>query len=471
MLPAVALVGRPNVGKSTLFNRLTGTRDALVADFPGLTRDRRYGIGELGERRFIVIDTGGLALGAAGEITALVAEQVDLAIEEANAVVLIVDHKTGLTGEDIRIAERLRRETDKVAAIAVNKAEGVPGEIAAAEFHELGLGEVIGVSALHGHGVAELLEAVVAPLLERGAAAAAEAAALTEEHGPKLAVIGRPNVGKSTLINRLLGANRLITSEEPGTTRDSILVPVERDGRKFVLVDTAGIRRRARVSETVEKYSVVQSLQAIEDAGAVIAVLDAREGVTEQDLHLIGIAVGRGRALVIAINKWDGLTSGERREVERQVARRLDFVPFATVHYTSALHGSGIAEVIDAALKAYASAGAEFTTPRLNRVLEDATLANPPPLVRGRQVRLRYAHQGGRYPPLIVVHGGQAERLPDHYKRYLENTFRTVLKLTGTPVRIELRTGENPFAGRRNTLTPRQKKSKRRLLRHRKRGS
>jgi GTPase len=470
MLPAVALVGRPNVGKSTLFNRLTGTRDALVADFPGLTRDRRYGIGECEERRFIVIDTGGLAVGAEGEMPALVAEQVDLAIEEANVVVLVVDHKSGLTQEDIRIAERLRRETDKVAAIAVNKSEGVLGEIAAAEFHALGLGPVVGVSALHGSGVDELLQAL-APLVEGEAASAAEDAALTEEHGPKVAVIGRPNVGKSTLINRLLGANRLITSEQPGTTRDSILVPCERDGRKFVLVDTAGIRRRARVSEAVEKYSIVQSLQAIEDAGAVIAVLDAREGVTEQDLHLIGIAVERGRALVIAINKWDGLTSGQRRDVERQVDRRLDFVPFATVHYTSALHGSGIAEVIDAALRGYRSAGAEFTTPRLNRVLEDAMAANPPPLVRGRQVRLRYAHQGGRYPPVIVVHGGQAERLPDHYKRYLENSFRAALKLTGTPVRVELRTGENPYAGRRNTLTPRQKKTKRRQLRQRKKRS
>jgi GTP-binding protein len=326
------------------------------------------------------------------------------------------------------------------------------------------------VSALHGSGIDELIETVLAPLAESDAASAAEKAALSEEHGPKLAVIGRPNVGKSTLINRLLGANRLITSDEPGTTRDSILVPCERDGRKFVLVDTAGIRRRARVSEAVEKYSIVQSLQAIEDAGAVVAVLDAREGVTEQDLHLLGIVVERGRALVIAINKWDGLTGGERRNVERQVDRRFDFVPFATVHYISALHGSGIAEVVDAALKGYRSAGAEFTTPRLNRVLEDAMLANPPPVVRGRQVRLRYAHQGGRYPPLIVVHGGQAERLPDHYKRYLENSFRTALKLTGTPVRVALRTGDNPFAGKRNTLTPRQKKSKRRLLRNRKKG-
>jgi GTP-binding protein len=460
MLPAVALVGRPNVGKSTLFNRLTRTRDALVADFPGLTRDRRYGIGTHAERRFIVIDTGGLATGGEGTMTALVAEQVDLAIDEANAVVLVVDHRAGLTAEDVRIAERLRRES-KPLTIAVNKAEGVLGEIAAAEFHALGLAQPFGIAALHGQGVAELLDAVLAPFPVTDEA-------IDDELGPRVAVIGRPNVGKSTLINRLLGTNRLITSPEPGTTRDSVFVPCERDGRKFVLIDTAGVRRRARVSEAIEKYSIVQTLQAIEDAGAIIALLDARDGVSDQDLHLVGLAAARGRALVIGVNKWDGLTSGERRAMERDVDRRFDFVPYATVHYASALHGSGIAEIIDAALIAHKCAGSEFATPRLTKVLEDAIAENPPPLIRGRAARLRYAHQGGRYPPIVVVHGGQAERLPDHYKRYLENTFRIVLKLRGTPVRVELRSGENPFAGKRERLTPRQSKNKKRELRMRK---
>jgi GTP-binding protein len=458
MLPAVALVGRPNVGKSTLFNRLTATRDALVADFPGLTRDRRYGVGRAADRRFIVIDTGGLAADDSNAMTALVAEQVDVAIDEADAVVLVVDHKHGLTPEDTRIAERLRRES-KPVVIAVNKAEGVAGELAEAEFHQLGLGTPVGISATHGQGVDTLLETALAsfPVAEEEAAA--------DEQGPKVAVIGRPNVGKSTLINRLLGENRLITSPEPGTTRDSIHVPCERDGKKFVLVDTAGMRRRARVEEAVEKFSVVQSLKAIEDAGAVIAVLDARESVTDQDVHVVGLAAERGRALAIAVNKWDGLSGHERRLIEREVERKLDFVPYASLHYVSALHGSGIAELVKAALVAYKNAGVELATPRLTRVLEDALQVNPPPLVRGRQVRLRYAHQGGRYPPLIVVHGTQAQRLPDHYKRYLENSFREALKLKGTPVRVELRTGENPFGGRRNKLTPRQAKHRRRMLR------
>jgi len=460
MLPAVALVGRPNVGKSTLFNRLTATRDALVADYPGLTRDRRYGVGRAADRKFIVIDTGGLVSADSSAMTVLVAEQVDLAIDEADAVVLVVDHKSGLTTEDLAIAERLRRES-KPVVIAVNKAEGILSEIAAAEFHPVGLGTPVGISASHGQGVDDLLRAALAsfPVADES-----ETPGETEE-GPKIAVIGRPNVGKSTLINRLLGENRLITSPEPGTTRDSIHVPLERDGKKFVLVDTAGIRRRARVSEAIEKYSIVQSLKAIEEAGAVIAVLDARENVTDQDVHLVGLAAERGRALVLAVNKWDGMSNHERRFVEREVDRKLDFVPYASQHYISALHGSGIAEIVKAALVGYKNAGAELATPRLTRVLEDATQVNPPPLVRSRQVRLRYAHQGGRYPPVIVVHGTQAQRLPDHYKRYLENAFREALKLKGTPVRVELRTTDNPFAGRRNKLTPRQAKHRKRIRR------
>jgi len=459
MLPAVALVGRPNVGKSTLFNRLTATRDALVADYPGLTRDRRYGIGEAAGRRFIVIDTGGLTDADSGAMTALVTAQVEAAIEEADVVVLVVDHRTGLTADDRRVAERLRRES-KPIAIAVNKSEGVPSEIAEAEFHALGLAPPIGIAALNGHGVDALMRTALASLPVEG-----EDAGEDPEQGPKIAVIGRPNVGKSTLVNRLLGENRLITSSEPGTTRDSIHVPCERNERRFVLVDTAGIRRRARVTDAIEKYSVVQSLKAIEDAGAVIALLDARANVTDQDVHLVGLAAEAGRALVIGVNKWDGLSGHERRLVEREVERRLDFVPYASFHYISALHGSGIAELVDAALRAYQNAGVELPTPRLNKVLTDALAVNPPPLIRGRQVRLRYAHQGGRFPPLIVVHGNQAERLPAHYKRYLEGAFREALRLKGTPVRVELRTSENPFAGRRNTLTPRQAKHRRRMLR------
>jgi GTPase len=463
MLPAVALVGRPNVGKSTLFNRLTATRDALVAEYPGLTRDRRYGVGRFGDRRFIVMDTGGLTAGDSGEMGALVAAQVGLAIEEADAIVLVVDHKSGLTPADVQIAERLRREA-KPVVIAVNKSEGVAGEIAEAEFHSLGLGLPIGIAALHGQGIEELLAATLADF------PASDEDVDDEQQGPRVAVIGRPNVGKSTLINRLRGENRLITSPEPGTTRDSVHVPCERDGQQFVLVDTAGIRRRSRSFDAIEKYSVVQSLKAIEDAGAIIAVLDARDSVTDQDAHLVGLAAARGRALAIAVNKWDGLTGHERRLIEREVARRLDFVPYASMHYISALHGSGIAELIDAALLAHRNAGVELATPRLNKVLADALAVNPPPLVRGRQVRLRYAHQGGRYPPLIVVHGNQAERLPAHYKRYLENAFREALRLRGTPVRVELRTGENPYGGRRNPLTPSQARHRRRMLRFKHRG-
>ncbi len=465
MLPAVALVGRANVGKSTLFNRLTGSRDALVADVPGVTRDRRYGIARREGAAFIVVDTGGLGAEAPAGLQPLVERQVDLALEEADAIVFVVDYRDGLTAEDERIAARLRR-AGKPVTVAVNKAEGVDPDAAEADFYRLGFGRPIRIAALHGHGISELVETTLAPFPDE----AGPAAETETDLGPKVAVVGRPNVGKSTLINRLLGAERLVTSAEAGTTRDSIVVPCERGGRRFALIDTAGIRRRARVDAGVEKYSVVQSLKAIEDAGVVVALLDAREGVTEQDLHLVGLIVERGRALVIGVNKWDGMSAADRRRTETELSRRLDFVPYAKVHFISALHGSGIAELVQSALAAFDAAGVDLPTPQLNALLRDAMTAHPPPVVRGRRIRLRYAHQGGRHPPLIVVHGSQTERLPAHYRRYLENAFREALRLEGTPIRLELRSGDNPYAGRRNELTPRQRERRRRVIRHSRRG-
>jgi GTP-binding protein len=453
VLPAIALVGRPNVGKSTLFNQLTRTRDALVANEPGVTRDRRYGIARADGGSYIVIDTGGVGADAPAAIEAGVARQVDYALDEADCVVLVVDYRQGVTAGDERIAEKLRR-AGKPVTIAVNKSEGVLAEVAEAEFHRLGLGPPVGISAAHAEGLERLLEQALAPF-ELGEVAEDE----TER--PKIAVIGRPNVGKSTLINRLIGDDRLVTSPEPGTTRDAIVVPCERDGHAFALIDTAGIRRRARVSETVEKVSVVQSLRAIEDAAVVIVLLDAREGVTDQDLHLVGLVTERGRGLVIGMNKWDGLAADQRRSVEADVDRALDFVPYASIHYLSALHGSGISEVVHSAMRAYESAGRELPTARLNAVLERAVQQHAPPLVRGRQPRLRYAHQGGRFPPRIIIHGTQAERVPADYRRYLEHAFRAALRLVGTPIRMELRSTENPYAGRRKDPKARRAKRKR----------
>ena len=459
MIPVIALVGRPNVGKSTLFNQVTRTRDALVANEPGVTRDRRYGLAQWSNGSFVVIDTGGLGGSAPAAIESGVGRQVDYALAEADCIVLVVDRKQGLTAEDERIGDRLRR-SGKSVTVAVNKSEGVAAELAEAEFHPLGLGDPVAIAALHAQGVPELLERVLAPF---------ELSRASEEPSnrrPKVAVIGRPNVGKSTLINRLIGSERLITSPEPGTTRDSILVPCERDGYEFTLIDTAGIRRRARVSGTIEKFSVVQSLKSIENADVVIVLLDAREGVADQDLHLIGLAIERGRALVIGINKWDGQPAADRRRVESEVDRLLGFVSFASIHYLSALHGSGISEVVRAAMSAHESAGRELPTSRLNEVLQEAMQAHAPPLVRGRQLKLRYAHQGGRFPPLIVVHGTQAERTPAQYRRYLENAFRQALRLKGTPIRVEFRSGDNPFAGRRDPRTKHKAKRRQRPARH-----
>ena len=463
MLPAVALVGRPNVGKSTLFNQLTGSRDALVADYPGLTRDRRYGFGNFEGQSFIVIDTGGLG-DSTGELESLAAEQAQIAMEEADSVVFVVDHREGLTATDQNIADHLR-SSNKLVTIAVNKSEGLAPELAEAEFHSLGLGSPVGIAALHGRGIITLMGEVLAPFEVNEESG--EPGDNTRAHDkPHLAVIGRPNVGKSTLINRLLGADRMVTSSQPGTTRDSVLVPCERGGREFVLVDTAGIRRRARVNDSIEKFSIVQSLKAIETSGVVIFLIDAREGVTEQDLSLIGLIIERGRALTIGVNKWDGIATSHRRQVEAEVDRKLEFAGFARVNYISALHGSGIDSVINSALITYEAAGREFSTPRLNQILERALTVHPPQLVGGRRIRLRYAHQGGRHPPILVIHGNRTERLPANYRRYLVNTFRKTLRLEGVPLRLELKSGDNPYSDRRNTLTKKQFKRRRRVIRH-----
>ena len=459
MLPAIALVGRPNVGKSTLFNQLTRSRDALVADEPGVTRDRRYGFAEHEGQRFVVIDTGGLGGVGEAEIDPGVDRQVAYALDEADAVVLVVDQFDGLTPDDAAVAARLRR-AGKPVTVAINKCEGLDPALAAAEFHGLGIGDPAVVAARHGQGIDALIARVLAPFDVEPAPPAGN------DDLPKLAVIGRPNVGKSTLINRLIGSDRLVTSPAPGTTRDSIVVPCNRDGQEFLLTDTAGIRRRARIEDGVEKFSVVQSLKAIDDAGVVIILIDAREGITDQDLHIVGLAEKRGSALVVGVNKWDGLSISDRRRVESEVERQLGFVAYADRCYLSALHGSGIAELIDSALRAHESAGRRISTARLNELLQQATMMHPPPVVRGRRVRLRYAHQGGRFPPLIVVHGSQAGRIPARYRRYLENSFRKALKLVGTPVRVDFRTGDNPFAGRRNQLTPRQVRRRQRVIRH-----
>ncbi|MDE0003849.1 MAG: ribosome biogenesis GTPase Der [Rhodospirillaceae bacterium] len=468
MLPVVALVGRPNVGKSTLFNQLTRSRDALVADYPGLTRDRRYGFVDAGGRTMVVIDTGGLA-NDEGELASLAARQALAAMDEADAVVFVVDCREGLTAADDHIARRLRVR-GKPVIVAVNKSEGLAPELAAAEFHALGMGFPVSIAALHGRRISALLGAILElfPDDAEGPEAAAtdtvssDPAATEPFKRPRLAVVGRPNVGKSTLINRLLGTERMITSPIPGTTRDSVLVPCERRGRRFVLIDTAGIRRRARVRDSIEKYSVVQSLQAIESSGVVICMLDAREGVTEQDLHLVGLSVQRGRALTIAVNKWDGIETSRRRRIEGEVARRLTFADFARVSYVSALHGSGIDGAVDAALRAFEAAGREMPTPDLNRILEQALVAHSPPLVGGRRIRLRYAHQGGRHPPVVVVHGTRLDQLPGHYRRYLANAFRKAFRLEGAPLRLEFKSGGNPYAGRRNRPKPLRRRKARR---------
>ncbi len=460
MLPVLALVGRPNVGKSTLFNALTGTRAALVADFPGLTRDRLYGYATLAGQQSIVIDTGGLT-SKSDALSTLIDRQVAYAVAEADVVVLVVEAADGPLPDDHAIVARIRK-AGKPAVLAINKSEGREPLQLGAAFYELGLGEPIAISALQGDRLALLATRVLAEMPAAPAEALDETAPPTLA-GTRIAIIGRPNVGKSTLINRYLGEERLLTSDEAGTTRDSIQVPFSHDDHNFVLVDTAGIRRKARVDEMIERFSIVKSLQALEEADAVLLLLDARAGVTEQDVSLIGLALERGRALAIGINKWDRLPTDQREEVRVALDRRLPFLDFADIHYISALHGTAIYDLLGSGRRAAEAAVRDLPTPELNRVLKDAVQAYPAPMANRSRIKLTYAHQGGRRPPLIVVHGNQTDALPQSYRRYLVGCFRKAFRLRGTPIRVELRTGKNPFAGRRNKLTHRQVKRRERV--------
>ena len=465
MLPVIALVGRPNVGKSTLFNCLTRSRDALVANQPGLTRDRKYGTGKLGPRPYLVVDTGGLT-GEKDGVEALMERQARQAIEEADQILLILDAREGCTPGDETIARELRRTGKPVIAV-VNKTDGQDPDLAMGDFHRLGLGVPAAIAAVHSRGVRVLMDRVLGE--EEPGAEARDDRELAPGEGLRVAVVGRPNVGKSTLINRLLGEERVIACDMPGTTRDSLFIPFQHGDRNYTLIDTAGIRRRARISDTLEKFSVIKALQSIAEAQAVILVVDAQDGISDQDTSLAAHILDSGRALVVAVNKWDGLKSTERTQVKDALQRRLGFLDFASWHYISALHGSGVGLLLDTVDQAYANAVRHLPTPEINRLLGLALAEHQPPLVRGRRIKLRYAHQGGRNPPIIVIHGNQTEELSESYKRYLTNFFRTALKLHGTPSRLSFKTGDNPYEGQRNQLTPQQVQKRKRLVKFAKR--
>ena len=464
MLTTVALVGRPNVGKSTLFNALTRTRDALVADLPGFTRDRRYGYARIQGRDVVAVDTGGLGE-ESDPISLLVADQAALAIEESHVVVLVLDARAGLTGADQRIADQLRR-TGKPLVVAANKVDGLDETTATAEFHALGFGEPIPIAALHRRGIGRLAE-VLAALLPHDEQPPAD----RRGGATRVCIIGRPNTGKSTLVNRLAGEARVLAHDTPGTTRDSIEVPFEHGGREYVLIDTAGIRRRSRVTGTIEKFSVIRALEAIAGSDVAIVLLDAGAGVSDQDATLLGLVLDGGRAPVITLNKWDVLSRDTRTPLRSELQRKLAFAAFCPVCRISALHGTGLRELMRRVDRCHKAAFADLSASRLTRELERAVEHSPPPLVRGRRIKLRYAHQGGSNPPVIVVHGNQTDLVPATYRRYLAGRFRSAFDLVGTPLRVELRTGDNPFKGRRNPLTPRQQRQRKRLMRHVARGS
>ena len=440
MLPTIVLVGRPNVGKSTLFNRLTKSRDALVADLPGLTRDRHYGRGIGASRPYLVIDTGGFEPRAESGILKEMAKQTLLAIDEADVVIFIVDGRAGMTPQEHVIADILRK-SQRPVLLAVNKTEGMQKAVVSADFYELGLGDPLSVSSAHGEGVKDLIELALENFPEPDLVDLEQ-----NDRHPKIAIVGRPNVGKSTLVNALLGEERMIAFDEPGTTRDSIYVDLEKNGKTYTIIDTAGVRKRGRVFESIEKFSVVKTMQAIEDANVAILVVDAQEGITEQDAHVAAYILDAGRALVVAINKWDGLKEDEREWIKKEIDRKLQFLDFAKFHYISALRKKGLSELFDSVDGAFQAAFANLATPQLTRVLIDAVAQHQPPISKGIRPKLRYAHQGGLNPPIVVVHGSHINGVKDSYKRFLEGVFRKSFQLIGTPLRVQFKQGENPFA-------------------------
>ncbi|MCZ6708784.1 MAG: ribosome biogenesis GTPase Der [Gammaproteobacteria bacterium] len=466
MLPTMALVGRPNVGKSTLFNNLTNRRDALVADVPGLTRDRRYGRARIGGGACILVDTGGL-YGVPGALQDALEAQAQLALDDSDVVLFLVDAREGLTAADEEIAARLRRQGRPIVLV-VNKMDGANEESAIAEFAALGLAETVYISAVHGRGMPGL-KALLAGYVEVADSNPDGPMDSTYADAVRVAIIGRPNVGKSTLTNRILGEERQLVFDEPGTTRDAIEIPFTKNDRRYVLIDTAGIRRKGRVDGVVEKFSVVKALQAMDLAHVVILVLDAREGVVDQDLHLFSYAAEAGSGVLVAMNKWDGLSANERTAADKTLDRRLSFAPWIPVMHISALHGSGVGHLLEEINRIHAAGEFDVGTSVLTKLLTAMVSAHPPPTVRGRPVKLRYAHKAGAHPPRIVIHGNQTRSVPASYVRYLENGFRKALALVGSPVAVELKTGDNPYAGKRNALTGRQQARRKRMIQHRKR--
>ena len=459
MVPVIALVGRPNVGKSTLFNQITRSRDALVANFPGLTRDRKYGEARMDTRPFIVIDTGGISGDEEGIDTQMAGQSL-LAIEESDAVLFLVDAREGLSPIDESLAKHLRQR-NKSFHLVVNKIDGLNEELALGDFYSLGVDSMHAIAATHGRGIRSMIDKVLESFPEEPS----ERAALLP-NTTRVAIVGRPNVGKSTLVNRMLGEERVVVYDEPGTTRDSIYINFEREGQPYTIIDTAGIRRRKNIKLTVEKFSIVKTLKAVDDAHVVVLMMDAHEGIVDQDLHLLGHCIEAGRGLVLAINKWDGLDSYEKNRIKEDLARRLQFASYADTHFISALHGTGVGHLYASIDAAFRSATKKLNTNALTRILEGAVFDHPPPMIHGRRIKMRYAHAGGQNPPIIVIHGNQTGKVPVSYHRYLEKIFRRELDLVGTPVRIEFKAGDNPFTEKRNKLTSRQQIRKRQLSAH-----